>query len=240
MNIPFRSALIASTMLSMNLAIAPQAARAQTPAQMEYERQQRESWRQQEQQRQEQQRQQQLMNENARRQQEESSRINAPMGQSPTPGYRGAAPRMGSGQSGGQALEEARNRWSKRPPLLPERNPLLGRWTRPPTRGGNSSDPFAALQALAKGGLCEAMFGGGTFEFRPTTLVGFDKRTSAQELDQVEYRGDAKQVVVIPKTTFKLIVFDFDGPDRINWSGQNCVLVRVGPASRAALGAAAK
>ncbi len=38
--------------------IAPQVAWAQTPAQMEYDRQQREYWRQQEQQRQEQQRQQ--------------------------------------------------------------------------------------------------------------------------------------------------------------------------------------
>ena len=54
---------------------------AQTPAQMEYERQQREYWRQQEQQRQEQQRQQQIMQENARRQQEESRRLNAPAGQ---------------------------------------------------------------------------------------------------------------------------------------------------------------
>ena len=233
MNIPSRSTFIAATMLLTILAIAPQGAWAQTPAQMEYERQQREYSRQQEQQRQEQQRQQQLMNENARRGQEESSRINAPRGQSPEPGYQGPAPRMGSRQSGGQALEEARNRWSKRPPLPPERNPLLGRWTRPPTRGGNSSDPFAALQALAKGGLCEVLFGGGTFEFRPTTLVGFDNRTRPQELDQVEYRGDAKQVVVIPKTTIKLIVFDFDGPDRINWSGQNCVLVRVGPRSTA-------
>jgi len=34
-------------------------------------------------------------------------------------------------------------------------------------------------------------------------------------------------VVVVPKTTVRLMVFDFDGPDRINWSGQNCVLVRV-------------
>ena len=72
MNIPSRSAFIAATMLSMTLAIAPQATHAQTPAQMEYERQQREYWWQQEQQRQEQQRQeqqrlQQLMNENTRR-----------------------------------------------------------------------------------------------------------------------------------------------------------------------------
>jgi len=51
----------------MTPAIAPPVAWAQTPAQMEYERQQREYSRQQEQQRQEQQRQQQQMNENARR-----------------------------------------------------------------------------------------------------------------------------------------------------------------------------
>ena len=57
---------------------------AQTPAQMEYERQQREYRLQQERQREQQQQQQQLMNENARRQQEQSSRSNAPAGQSPS------------------------------------------------------------------------------------------------------------------------------------------------------------
>ena len=88
-------AFIAATILS----ITPQLAKAQTPAQMEYERQQREYARQQEQQRQEQQRQQQLMNENARRQQEESSRLNAPMGsnQAPaSPAYQGASPQTAS------------------------------------------------------------------------------------------------------------------------------------------------
>jgi sRNA-binding protein len=225
-----RSALLAATTLLVVAALAPNEAEAQTPAQMEYDRQQREYRQQQEQQRQEQQRQQQLMNENARRQQEQSRQLNAPAGQSPTPGQ-GATPPTGSGQTGGQALEEARQSWLKRPPLPPDRNPLLGRWKRPPTGQANSSDPFAALQALAKGGLCEVLFGGGTFEFRAATLVGFDARTGEQELDKVEYRGGAKQVVVLPKTTFRIIVFDFDGPDRINWSGQNCVLVRVGPAS---------
>jgi hypothetical protein len=227
MNTSSRSPLLAATMLLTTLAIAPVG--AQTPAQMEYDRQQREYRQQQEQQRQEQQRQQQLMNENARRQQEESRQLNAPKGQSSAPGQ-GTTPRTASPQSGGQALEEARQTWLKRPPLPPERNALLGRWKRPPGSQGNSSDPFAQLQALAKGGLCEVLFGGGTFEFRTTTLVGFDARTSEQELDKVEYRGGGKQVVVLPKTTVRLMVFDFDGPDRISWSGQNCVLVRVGPA----------
>jgi hypothetical protein len=138
------------------------------------------------------------------------------------------------GGAGAAAVEAARRSWQQKPPLPPDRNPLLGRWRRPPTGQANSSDPFAALQALAKGGLCEVLFGGGTFEFRPTTLVGFDARTSEQELDKVEYRGGEKQVAVLPKTTVRLMVFDFDGPDRINWSGQNCVLVRVGASNGAA------
>jgi hypothetical protein len=230
MYIPSRPAWLAVTMLLGCVAVAPQDAVAQTPAQMEYDRQQREYWKQQEQQRQEQQRLQQQMNENARRQQEGITQPNAPTGKSAAPAQ-GVAPQIGS-QAASDALEAARQTWLKRPPLPPDRNPLLGQWTRPATGKANSSDPFAALQALAKGGLCEVVFGGGTFEFRPNTLVGSDAQTRGQELDQVEYRGEAKHVVVIPKTTFKLMVFDFDGPDRINWSGQNCVLVRVAPGAR--------
>src|SRR6202521_887770 len=176
------------------------------------------------------------MNDNARRMQQNDP-SGSPAGQSPAPGQ--AASSRAPAQAGGQALEAARQTWLKRPPLPPDRNPLLGRWKRPPTGQGNSSDPFAALQALAKGGLCEVLFGGGTFEFRTTTLVGFDARTSEQELDKVEYRGDAKHVVVLPKTTVKLIEFDFDGPNRINWASQNCVLVRVGAASSSSTAAPA-
>jgi hypothetical protein len=122
---------------------------APTPAQMEYDRQQREYWKQQEQQRQEQERLQKQMNENARRQQEEGGQWNAPTapGQSSTPAQ-GTAPQRGSPQSSGDALEAARQTWLKRPPLPPDPNPLLGRWTRPPTGKGNSSDPFAALQSV--------------------------------------------------------------------------------------------
>jgi hypothetical protein len=216
-------------------AFVPRPAAAQTDAErarMQYEQQQRDYWRAQEQQRQEQQRQQQIMNDNARRQQEEMRRLNAPSGQSPSPGYQGGTPQGGMSPPGaqGDALEEARRTWLKRPPLTADRNPLLGKWTRPATTRGNSSDPFAQLGALMKGGLCEVLFGGGVFEFRADRLIGSDQQSGAQELDRVEYRGDAKRVAVIPKTTFKLIVFDFDGPNRINWAGQDCVLVRVGAA----------
>ena len=177
----FRSALWVASLTV--LAAAAGLSSAQTPAQMEYERQQREYWRQQEQQRQEQQRQQQLMQENARRQQEESSRINAGQIQgSGSPGggatSGGAAGRAGT-QSGADALSAARATWEKRPALPPERNPLLGRWTRPAPAASKSSDPFAGLQALVKGGMCEVLFGGGVFEFRPDRLLGMG-RTRAE------------------------------------------------------------
>lgn len=96
MNINSRWTFIAAGMLVAVLAITPQGGKAQTPSQMEYERQQREYRQQQEQQRQDQQRQQQLMNENARRQQEESRRLNAPIGQAPAPAYQGASPQPAS------------------------------------------------------------------------------------------------------------------------------------------------
>ena len=95
-----RLILVAATILFPVLALAPQGVKAQTPSQMEHERQQREDWRQQEQQRQEQQRQQQLMNENARRQQEESSRLNAPTGQAPAPAYQGTPPQSAPRRQG--------------------------------------------------------------------------------------------------------------------------------------------
>ena len=100
MNIPSRSAFIAAAMLLMVLAITPQHGSAQTPAQMEYERQQREYRQQLERQREQQQQQQQLMNENARRQQEESRRLNAPAGQSPTPSYQAPTPQAAPRQPG--------------------------------------------------------------------------------------------------------------------------------------------
>jgi hypothetical protein len=225
-----RSALPAATMLLTALAIAPQGAWAQMTQQQMDDNARRLQQNDPSEERL-------RMNDNARRmeQNDPSGQLNSPTGQRPAPGQ-GTTSRA-SPQSGGQALEAARQTWLKRPPLPPDRNPLLGRWRRPPTGQGNSSDPFAGLQALAKGGLCEVLFGGGTFEFRTTTLVGFDVRTSEQELDKVEYRGDAKHVVVLPKTTLKLIEFDFDGPNRINWTSQNCVLVRVGTASSSASGA---
>ena len=172
-------------------------------------------------------------------QEQERQRDQQSQPQSPSPqGGSAMVPGGGAGGAVAAKAEAARRNWQKQPPLPPERNPLLGKWTRPASTRANPNDPFGQLQALAKGGLCEALFGGGVFEFRPDRLVGMDERTREQELDRVEYRGDAKHVVVLPKTTLKLIEFDFDGPDRVHWTGQNCTLVRVSGAPSASAGSA--
>ena len=90
----------------------------------------------------------------------------------------------------------ARAMCEKRPPQTADRNPLLGRGTRPGSTRPATSVPLTGLQALAKGGLCQVLSGGGgVFGFRP------------------------------------------DGPNRVNWTGENCVLVRAEPAPNAAAGA---
>jgi len=146
-------------------------------------------------------------------------------------GFSAAQTKPSPGGAGGQSVADkmsaARAMWEKRPALPADRNPLLGKWTRPASTRTNSSNPSAGLAALANAGPCEAVFGGGTFEFRADKLLGMDERTKERELDKVEYRGDAKHVVVLPKKTFKIFEFDFDGPNRISWTGQNCVLTRV-------------
>jgi len=149
-------------------------------------------------------------------------------------------PRGGGADSAqAAAMDAARKKWLGQPPLPPERNPLLGaRWARPASTRPNPNDPFGQIQALAKGGMCELLFGGGVFEFRPDRLIGMDERTPPQEMDRVEYRGDPKHVVVIPKTTVKLMEFDVEGPDRIDWKAANCVLVKAGSAPVATGGSA--
>lgn len=98
MHICTRAAALVAAALVVSSFAAPRIVAAQTPAQMEYERQQREYRLQQERQQQEQQRQQQLMNENARRQQEESRRLNAPGAQAPSPSYQRGAPQAAPGR----------------------------------------------------------------------------------------------------------------------------------------------
>jgi len=174
-------------------------------------------------------------------QQQQQQRSMAPSSDAPY------MPRGANGPSSGQAAviaayQKARQSWLKRPPLPADRNPLLGsRWMRPASTQAKPGDPFGGLMALAKGGLCEVLFGGGMFEFRAGALVGMEPNGSGeQELDRVEYRGDAHHVVVLPRTTMSLMEWDVEGPDRIRWASQNCVLVRAGGGAASARAATAQ
>jgi len=103
----FLTAIVALGVVAALFATPIQRAAAQTPAQMEYERQQREYRQQQEQQRQEQQRLQQLQNENARRQQEESNRAmrSSIPGSSPPQSSTTASPPSNAPAAGGRPAQ---------------------------------------------------------------------------------------------------------------------------------------
>ena len=232
--------LIAVTALVVGAAGGPGWVYAQTPAQMEYERQAREARQQQERQQQEQQRLQQLMNDNARRQQEETnrgvralipkgddsqpSRTGSPMGAGPS-----SSGGVGSSSSGARVVQETRQTWEKQPLLAPDRNPLIGRWAR---QTADQSTLAGAIMSMVSAGVCGLFFGpsDGFVEFRPTTLVAVDRSGREEVLVEVTYRGRAKRVAVLPKVSpqalIDLFVFEVDSADRITLSNSGCQMVR--------------
>ena len=148
--------------------IGLQRAHAQTPAQMEYERQQREYRQQQERQRQDQQRLQQLQNDNARRQQEElnrSTRQSTPNPQGPQyPSTQGSSP--SASPSAGRP-STAQNICKAKPARANEHNPLIGQWRYAGPlagRGGMMSEILSVGAAMA----CPALAGG--FDFRAKSI----------------------------------------------------------------------
>jgi hypothetical protein len=90
--------------------------------------------------------------------------------------------------------------------------------------------------AGALGNNCALLWGTGVWEFRPKQLVG-DSRAPPMVID-TEYRGNANAVAVLPKEFFRLLVFEFVGPDRVRETVTaselaTCEFVRVGAAQAA-------
>ena len=69
------------------------------------------------------------------------------------------------------------------------------------------------------------LFGNGVIDYRENVLA--DEAGNA--LDKVQYRGNGSCVVVLGTRGVQLIVFDFEGPNRIKPAGFDCALVRAGP-----------
>jgi len=134
--------------------------------------------------------------------------------------------------------EAVRRTWQQRPPLAPERNPLLGRWEslgagQRQAAPGVSPEMAQLANALLGGvtsGMCDSMLGRGTIEFRPTGPVAIGRDGSARPMYRAEYRGGGSRVVVLPQggTTFTHMIIDFDGPDRATVAAVGCVLARAG------------
>ena len=139
-------------------------------ARMEYERQQRESWRAQEAERMEQQRRQQIYDEQRRRD-EEASKSGFKMGGGTSGPSSSSSPSAGSsgGSPAAAAIEKARRDLEKQPPLPADRNKLLGRWKldtakrRPANALEEIMQPFGA-------GACSMVFGHRHLGIPPTAV----------------------------------------------------------------------
>jgi hypothetical protein len=135
--------------------------------------------------------------------------------------------------------EAVRRTWQQRPPLAPEKNPLLGRWEslgagqRKGGAPGLSPEMAQLANALVgglAGGLCDSMLGRGTIEFRPTGLVSIGSDGRERPMYRAEYRGGGSRVVVLPQggTTFTHMIIDFDGANRATVATVGCGLARAG------------
>jgi hypothetical protein len=130
------------------------------------------------------------------------------------------------------AVDKARRNWQRQPPLAAERNRLLGRWKLDATR--KPTNLFEEMAGAFGHNPCAMLWGTKVWEFRPKQMINGDSAAPDMALD-TEYRGDARSVAVLPKEFFKLLVFEFVGPDRVRQS--DCEFVRVvAPAQSAGIG----
>jgi len=138
--------------------------------------------------------------------------------------------------------EAVRRTWQQRPPLPPEKNPLLGRWESLGSGQRKAGAPGVSpeMAQLANqliggitGGLCDSMLGRGTIEFRATGAVAIGGDGRERPMYRAEYRGGGARVVVLPQggTTFTHMIIDFDGPDHATVAAVGCGLARAGRAA---------
>ena len=139
--------------------------------------------------------------------------------------------------------------WQQRPPLAPEKNPLLGRWeslgvgqrAAAPGVSPEMAKLAASLLGGVTGGLCDSMLGRGQIEFRLAGLVAIGRDGRERPMYRAEYRGGGSRVVVLPQggTTFTHMIVDFDNPNHATVAVVGCVLARAGGAATAAANATA-
>jgi len=143
--------------------------------------------------------------------------------------------------------------WQPRPLVPPNQNSLLGRWnTNAAAPIGPKDSPLGDIGSvfgsdvtqLTAGMLqsvCDSMFGNGSVEFRPTTLVSIGRDGQERVLTRVEYHGGGATIAVLPLDagSFGAAVFDFKGHDKIIAQEIGCTMARAGAVATAQAGTAA-
>jgi hypothetical protein len=156
---------------------------------------------------------------------------NAAMQQRLDENYRSYAPKGGGMGGGGVRSID----WFAKPPLPPEKNPLLGRWkqtgSRPPKMGGmlgQLSNPFLA-GAMAGG--CKSIFGSGVIAFEPTALQWVAPDGHEEILNHVGYRAaDGNDVVMVTRDPGAIpqLFFGFPNRDHAVVAVFGCTMERLG------------
>lgn len=139
------------------------------------------------------------------------------------------------------AAAATRRSLEQRPPLAPEKNPLLGRWeslgSGKPASGAGLPPELAKMAAELVGGmvagLCDSMLGRGTIEFRPGGVFAIARDGRERLMYRAEYRGGGSEVLVLPMggTTFSYMFIEFNGRDRAVVKQVGCALTRAGGGS---------
>ncbi len=109
--------------------------------------------------------------------------------------YRQYAPRGGGGAGAGGPPPV---NWFAKPPLPASRNPLLGRWRQVPARDASGNAVSTVLNSMMAGG-CKSIFGTGVVAFEPNSLQWVAPDGHEEILNNVEYRSNGSDVVVVTR-----------------------------------------
>ncbi len=141
----------------------------------------------------------------------------------------GGAGGAGGGGSGSRAVPPLKSR----PLLPPDKNPLLGRWqqtaSKPLNLGLLAELPGGSEMVNgALGGGCQSIFGKGMVAFLPGTYNWVAPDGHEEVLNQVEYRSDGPNVLVIPTDPAPLpLIFGFPNHDHAVVAFLGCSMQRV-------------
>ena len=153
--------------------------------------------------------------------------------------YKSYAPGGAGGAGGGGAMGSRAGPPLKSKPLLPaDKNPLLGRWQQTAGKRAdlgilNQMPGAPEMVNAALGGGCQSIFGKGMIAFGPNTYDWVAPDGHQEVLNQVEYRSDGSNVIVIPTDPAPLpLIFGFPDHNHAVVAFLGCAMQRVAPGAK--------